>query len=125
MRFYCTECHVSDRLYRRGGPCVYCPTGHVQLSLPRPRPFTQPPCFCGRDAGSGQIVAPSRFCPAHKQAESEERTRERELQEAVDRAYGALNGSAYVGGPSEREAFRTALDALGAVVTQEQGAEER
>jgi hypothetical protein len=40
------------------------------------------------------------------------------LQAAVDKAYGAMNSSAYVGGPSEREAWQTALAALGEVVTQ-------
>lgn len=43
------------------------------------------------------------------------------LQEAVDRAHSALTSSAYVGGPSEREAWQTALQALGEVATQHQG----
>ena len=43
------------------------------------------------------------------------------LQTAVDKAYSALTSSAYVGGPSEREAFRIALDALGQVATQHTG----
>lgn len=44
------------------------------------------------------------------------------VQGAVDRAQGALTSSAYVGGPSEREAWQTATLALGEVATQHQGA---
>ena len=47
------------------------------------------------------------------------------LQKAVDRAHGALDSSAHVGGPSEREAWRTAVEALGALVTQHQAQGER
>lgn len=43
------------------------------------------------------------------------------LQAAVDTAWTALNGSAYVGGPTEREAFRIALHELGPHVTQHKG----
>ena len=43
------------------------------------------------------------------------------LQEAVDRAYGLLNSSAYVGGPSEREAWQGAMEALGPIATQHVG----
>lgn len=41
----------------------------------------------------------------------------RRLQAAIDEAYGAMNASAYVGGPSQREAWQTATMALGSVVT--------
>lgn len=40
------------------------------------------------------------------------------LQAAVDTAHGAWTNSQYVGGPTEREAYQIAMDALGAVVTQ-------
>jgi hypothetical protein len=43
------------------------------------------------------------------------------LQGAINTAYVALRASAYVGGPSEREAWRTAVDALGEVATQHKG----
>jgi hypothetical protein len=44
-----------------------------------------------------------------------------ELQAAVDKAYSVLSGSAYVGGLSERDAFRAAMDTLGPVATQHVG----
>lgn len=44
-----------------------------------------------------------------------------ELQEGVDTAYSALSSSAYVGGPTEREAFRVASNALGPLATQHIG----
>lgn len=44
-----------------------------------------------------------------------------ELQGAVDRAHSAMRSSEYVGGPSERDAWRTAVSELGAVATQHQG----
>lgn len=47
--------------------------------------------------------------------------RNAELQAAVDRAYSLMNGSAYVGGPSEREAWQGAMATLGAVVTEHKG----
>lgn len=43
-----------------------------------------------------------------------------ELQGAVDRAHAAMYGSQYVGGPTEREAWQTAYNALSEVVTQQQ-----
>lgn len=43
------------------------------------------------------------------------------LQAAIDEAHNAMNASAYVGGPSEREAWQTAMRALGSVVTQHIG----
>jgi hypothetical protein len=46
------------------------------------------------------------------------------LQVAVDRAYAALTESQYVGGPSEREAWRIATTELGAVVTEYRSAPE-
>lgn len=42
------------------------------------------------------------------------------LQRAVDKAHGALDASAYVGGPSQREAWQQAMAALGEVVTEHQ-----
>lgn len=42
-------------------------------------------------------------------------------QEAIDRALSALEGSAYVGGPSEREAWQTTLEALGPFRTEHVG----
>lgn len=47
-----------------------------------------------------------------------------ELQAAVDRAHAAMVGSQYVGGPTERDAWRTALGALERVVTQHLGQAE-
>jgi Asp-tRNA(Asn)/Glu-tRNA(Gln) amidotransferase A subunit family amidase len=55
--------------------------------------------------------------------ENDEGDSRADLQSAVDRAYTALMSSAYVGGPSHREAWQTALDALWPVVTQQQGQE--
>jgi hypothetical protein len=43
------------------------------------------------------------------------------LQAAIDEAHGVMNASSYVGGPSEREAWQTAMRALGSVVTQHTG----
>lgn len=45
----------------------------------------------------------------------------RVLQAAIDRADSALRSSAYVGGPTEREAFRTASETLGPLATQHIG----
>lgn len=41
--------------------------------------------------------------------------------EAIDAAYAALSGSQYVGGPTEREAFRTAMEKLQPFVTEHRG----
>lgn len=46
------------------------------------------------------------------------------LRKAVGRAHQALISSQYVGGPSEREAWQIASEALGAVATQHQGTSE-
>jgi hypothetical protein len=43
------------------------------------------------------------------------------VQRAVDAAYAAMRGSEYVGGPTERDAWRTAVVALGEVATQHHG----
>lgn len=69
MTLECNTCLVGDALYAGpGGSCHYCLDGTVVVGLPKPR-RSGPPCFCGRDAGSGQIVAPSRFCPVHRPTE--------------------------------------------------------
>lgn len=47
--------------------------------------------------------------------------RVQKLQAAVDTAHAAMHGSEYVGGPSEREAWQTAMRALGEVVTEHKG----
>jgi hypothetical protein len=44
-----------------------------------------------------------------------------ERQAAIDSAMLAMRGSEYVGGPTEREAWRAALTALGPYETQHQG----
>lgn len=49
--------------------------------------------------------------------------RNRELQAAVDRAHGAIQGTAYVGGPSEAEAYHIVVGALGPLATQHTGVE--
>jgi hypothetical protein len=45
----------------------------------------------------------------------------KELQAAIDTAQSALMGSQYVGGPSEREAWRIATEALRSVATEHRG----
>jgi hypothetical protein len=47
-----------------------------------------------------------------------ENERLRELQAGIDKAYGALSSSQYVGGPSQREAWRIAAEALGPLATE-------
>jgi hypothetical protein len=47
------------------------------------------------------------------------------LQQAVDRAHAAMVGSQHVGGPTQREAWQTAVQELGAVVTQHVGQGEQ
>lgn len=47
------------------------------------------------------------------------------LQRAVDTACNALEASAYVGGPTEREAWQSALAALQEVKTQHKGTEAK
>jgi hypothetical protein len=44
------------------------------------------------------------------------------LQAAVDLAHSTLRGTQYVGGPTEREAYRIIDEALGSVATQHIGA---
>lgn len=53
-------------------------------------------------------------------AQAQEALRER--QEGIDKALSALHSSAYVGGPTEREAWQTVLRELGPFGTQHQGA---
>lgn len=59
----------------------------------------------------------------HEQGDAPDRVSR--LQAAVDRAHSALIGSQYVDGPTEREAYRTAVEALGEVATQHRGQEAR
>jgi hypothetical protein len=44
------------------------------------------------------------------------------MQAAIDKAYSALSSSQYVGGPTEREAWRIVTEALYPFVTQYQAA---
>lgn len=60
---------------------------------------------------------PEEWCKRAQQAHG----RAERLQEAIDKAYAHMNASQYVGGPSERDAWRTAFEALGSVVTQHTG----
>ena len=54
--------------------------------------------------------------------ELEQVQRERDdLQAAIDKAMSALYGSQYVGGPSEREAWQTVVEAIGPFETQHVG----
>lgn len=46
-------------------------------------------------------------------------------QAAIDRAMAALEGSQYVGGPTEREAYQTAVHALGPFRTEHKGQNAR
>lgn len=50
---------------------------------------------------------------------------EEAMQAGVDKALSLMHGSAYVGGPSEREAWRGVLDALGPFETQHTGQHPR
>src|SRR5262245_37671349 len=52
---------------------------------------------------------------------AETRAEVERLQAAIDRAHGAMHGSEYVGGPTERKAWRTAFAVLSEVVTEHKG----
>jgi hypothetical protein len=88
--------------------------GAEYLALGREHATALGHCVWCKASGNLSRVAPSRV--GSVAVEDVER-----LQAAVDKAYGAMNSSAYVGGPSEREAWQTALTALGEVVTQHTG----
>lgn len=70
-----------------------------------------------KDALSHYMEATGRM---RERAEQAEQKRD-QLQEAVDRAVGVMRESEYVGGPTEREAWKETMRVLGPLATVHKG----